>query len=113
AVMARKRVVNQMWRFMEGFHLLLTPTSATAAFPIDTEGPSELGGSNWTPFSALANLTGQPAASVPAGFTRDGRPVGLQIIGRHLDDLGVLRAAAGIEQVRPWRHLWPELTREY
>ena len=113
AIMGRKRVVNQVWRFMEGFDLLLTPTSATAAFPIDTEGPSELGGSNWTPFSALANLTGQPAASVPAGFTRDGRPVGLQIIGRHLDDLGVLRAAAGIEQIMPWRHLWPELTREY
>ena len=109
AIMGRKRVVNQMWRFMARYDLLITPTSATAAFPVDAEGPGELGGSNWTPFSALANLTGQPAASVPAGFTRDGRPVGLQIIGRHLDDLGVLRAAAGIEQIMPWRHLWPEL----
>ncbi|WP_312858688.1 amidase family protein [Rhizobium sp. G21] len=63
--------------------------------------------SAWTPFSALANLTGQPAASLPAGFTRDGRPVGLQIIGRHQDDIGVLRASAAFERVRPWQHVWP------
>jgi len=116
AILRRKRIANQMWRFMEYFDLLLTPASAVAAFPADSEGPPRIEGRDiapggWTPFSAVANLTGQPAASVPAGFTRDGRPVGLQIIGRHLDDLGVLRAAAGIEQILPWRHIWPEMSR--
>ncbi|MEZ0214184.1 MAG: amidase [Xanthobacteraceae bacterium] len=114
AILGRKRVSNVMWRFMQRFDLLLTPTAATAAFPIDSDGPSAIAGqrvaaSAWTPFSALVNLTGQPAISVPAGFTADGRPVGLQIIGRHLDDLGVLRAAAGVEQVLPWRNRWPHM----
>ena len=114
AILGRKRVNNQMWRFMERYELLLTPTAAVGAFAIDSEGPSQIGGravapGAWTPFSALANLTGQPAASVPAGVTADGRPVGLQIIGRHLDDLGVLRAAAGVEQVQPWRGRWPAM----
>ena len=81
AILGRKRVANVMWRFMERFDFLLTPTAAIAAFDLDTEGPEQiagtvLAGSTWTPFSAFANLTGQPAATVPAGFTRDGRPVG-------------------------------------
>jgi len=114
AVMARKRLANAMWRFMERYDLLLTPTVATAAFPADLEGPAEIAGaivpsSAWTPFSAFANLTGQPAASVPAGFTRDGLPVGLQIVGRHQDDLGVLGAAAALETAAPWAHVWPTL----
>lgn len=98
---------------MQRYDLLLTPGTSTAAFPIDSEGPAEIAGraippGGWTPFSFLANLTGQPAASVPAGFTRSGLPVGLQIIGRHQDDLSVLRAAAGVERALPWQHRWPE-----
>lgn len=114
AILARKRIANVMWRFMERFDLLLTPSAAVASFAADTEGPVEIAGkavlpSAWTPFSAIANLTGQPAASVPAGFTADGRPVGLQIIGRHLDDMSVLRAAAALEQAQPWAGRWPAL----
>jgi aspartyl-tRNA(Asn)/glutamyl-tRNA(Gln) amidotransferase subunit A len=114
AILGRKRVANIMWRFMERFDFLLTPASSTATFPADDDGPRQIAGrdvspSAWTPFSAIANLTGQPAASVPAGFTSDGRPVGLQIIGRHLDDLGVLRAAAGFEAALPWANRWPPM----
>lgn len=114
AILERKRICNVLWRFMQRYDLLLTPTVAAAAIPIGLDGPSEIGGfsvspSAWTPFSAFSNLTGQPAASVPAGFTADGRPVGLQIVGRHLDDIGVLRAAACFEAARPWQHLWPAL----
>jgi len=52
-------------------------------------------------------MSGQPAATVPAGWTVDGLPVGLQIVGRHLDDPMVLRAAAAYEAVNPWRDKWP------
>jgi aspartyl-tRNA(Asn)/glutamyl-tRNA(Gln) amidotransferase subunit A len=54
-------------------------------------------------------MTGQPAATIPAGFTKDGLPVGLQIIGRHLDDRTVLKASGAFERARPWAHQWPAL----
>lgn len=54
-------------------------------------------------------MTGQPAATVPAGFTSDGLPVGLQIVGRHLADADVLRASAAFEAAAPWAQHWPQL----
>lgn len=52
-------------------------------------------------------MTGQPAASLPAGFTAAGLPVGVQVVGRHLDDATVLRASAAFEAAAPWAHAWP------
>jgi aspartyl-tRNA(Asn)/glutamyl-tRNA(Gln) amidotransferase subunit A len=56
------------------------------------------------------NMTTTPAISVPAGFTADGRPVGLQIAGGHHADRTVLRSAAAFETEQPWMHLRPPLT---
>ncbi len=56
----------------------------------------------WMSFTYPFNITGQPVASVPCGWTDDGLPVGLQIVGRRFDDVTVLRAAAAFEQVLPW-----------
>ncbi|MGL5027681.1 MAG: amidase [Shewanella oncorhynchi] len=111
ALLERKRIVNITARFMQEFDFLITPTTASAAFAIDTYGPSTIAGqelppSAWVPFSALANFTGLPAASVPIGFTRDGRPIGLQIMGRHLDDRGVLALSAVFEALLPLNG-WP------
>jgi aspartyl-tRNA(Asn)/glutamyl-tRNA(Gln) amidotransferase subunit A len=116
AILARKTIANVMWRFMERYDFLLTPSTAVAAFPVTQSAPPRIEGravkpSAWTPFSALANLTGQPAASVPAGWTRDGRPVGLQIVGRRLDDLGVLAACGALEAVQPWAGRAPAASR--
>ena len=111
ALMERKRVANITAQFMGKFDFLLTPTTAIAAFAADTYGPAEIAGqslppSAWVPFSALANFTGLPAASVPIGFTADGRPIGLQIMGRHLDDRGVLSLSAVMETL--FQHdRWP------
>lgn len=112
ALMTRKAVNNKMWRFMQRYDLLLTPTLAVPPFPVHIQGPEKIDGHIVAPFRWLAftfpmNLTGQPAASVPAGWTDDGLPVGLQIIGRHLDDQMVLRASAAFEQAKPWAHRWP------
>ncbi len=57
---------------------------------------------NWTPFSYPFNLTQQPAASVPCGFTREGLPAGLHIVGRMFDDRTVLRTAHAYEQATDW-----------
>ncbi len=64
---------------------------------------------DWLAFTFPCNMTGQPAATIPAGFTRDGLPVGLQIIGRHLDDRTVLSASGAFERARPWADKWPPL----
>lgn len=114
AVVGRKALVNRMWRFMRRYDFLLTPTLACPPFGLYTQGPEIIEGRMVPPFAWLAftfpmNMTGQPAASVPAGWTADGLPVGLQIVGRHLDDPTVLRAAAAFEAARPWRDRWPPL----
>lgn len=106
AVAARQAMVDALRRFFERYDLLLTPTLALPAFPLGSVGPREVAGREvthlgWTlcyPF----NYSGQPAISIPAGWTASGLPVGLQIIGRRLEDALVLRAAATFEQLRPW-----------
>jgi aspartyl-tRNA(Asn)/glutamyl-tRNA(Gln) amidotransferase subunit A len=117
ALMTRKAVVNKMWRFMLKYDLLLTPTLAVPPFAVHIQGPEKIDGQivhpfRWLNFTFPLNFTGQPAASVPAGFTKDRLPVGLQIIGRHLDDPTVLRAAAAFESAKPWRDAWPPLLQE-
>lgn len=117
AIIGRKRITNAMARFMSDFDLFVSPTVAAPAFPIHALGPETIGGhaveeSDWTCFSALANLTGLPSASVPVGFTSEGLPVGLQITGRHLADLDVLRAAALFEKARPWAQNRPPVAGE-
>lgn len=114
AVIQRKAVNNKMWRLMQSYDLLLTPTLAVPPFALHTQGPEKIDGRIVAPFQWLAftfplNMTGQPAATVPAGWTDDGLPVGLQIIGRHLDDPLVLRASAAFEAARPWKHRWPSI----
>ena len=62
----------------------------------------------WASFSYPFNFTGQPACSLPAGFTKAGLPVGLQVVGRRFADLTVLQAAAAFEKARPWQQTRPE-----
>ena len=101
-------------RFFETYDLLLTPTIACPPFRVGLDNPAEIAGAPvpayaWIPFTFPFNMTGQPAASVPAGFTADGLPVGLQIVGRRFDDAGVLRASAAFERARPWAQHRPPL----
>jgi aspartyl-tRNA(Asn)/glutamyl-tRNA(Gln) amidotransferase subunit A len=115
ALTQRKAAVNAMARFMERYDLLLTPTVPLVAFPIDRNGPGTIGGETveddaWTPALYPANLTGQPAASVPSGWTAQGLPAGLQIIGRRLADELVITACAAFEAIRPWRNHVPPVS---
>jgi Asp-tRNA(Asn)/Glu-tRNA(Gln) amidotransferase A subunit family amidase len=108
--------VSAYWQevhiFLERFDLLLTPTAAVPPFPLGAGVPREIAGQEvsrlgWMPFTYPFNLTGQPAASVPAGWTEDGVPVGLQIVGRRHADRTVLAAAAAFEAACPWRDRRP------
>ena len=111
----RNAYYTGMRQFMDRFDLLLTPTMPVTAFTAGLDEPdgwqrSTLAPLDWTPFTFPFNLTGQPAATVPCGFDRNGLPIGLQIVGRWRDDGTVLRAAAAFESALPWSHVKPPLT---
>ncbi|MEY4579178.1 MAG: High confidence in function and specificity, partial [Pseudomonadota bacterium] len=97
----RVELVQTMARFHTQFDILLTPTSAYPAPPTheDRSAPSPVRPSLAAPFS----LTRQPALSIPCGVTRDGLPIGLQIVGRHFEDAVVLAVASGYEHFRPFQ----------
>lgn len=100
------------WRmcdYFDEFDLLLTPTLAVVPFPHPggPAGPAEVNGEPIERFAGWHltypfNLTGQPAITVPCGFSAEGLPIGLQIAGPRHADAAVLRAAAAYEQAAPW-----------
>ena len=103
---ARGDLGVRMGRFHDTHDLLLTPMLAVPAFAAGQEAPTPTPpGSwlDWSPFTYPFNMTGQPAASVPCGFTQDGLPVGLQIVGRRHEDALVLRAARAYERDHPFK----------
>jgi Asp-tRNA(Asn)/Glu-tRNA(Gln) amidotransferase A subunit family amidase len=104
-VFQRYELRETMRRFFEGFDLLLTPTLPCAAFDVGMNTPPQLPDRNlvsWVYYTYPFNLTGQPAASVPAGFTRGGLPVGLQMVARVHCETDIFRAAAALEACQPW-----------
>ena len=107
--------VANIHRWFEDWDFLLTPAVSVAAFPAERLMPAHWpqhpwNWIEWAHFSYPFNMSWNPAASVPCGFTAEGLPVGLQIVGRRFDDLGVLQAAAALEQVQPWADRRPLLS---
>jgi aspartyl-tRNA(Asn)/glutamyl-tRNA(Gln) amidotransferase subunit A len=102
-----------MGAFHERYDLLVTPTEPIVAFAAGTEvpaGSADRRWPSWTPFTYPFNLSHQPAATVPCGFSAAGLPIGVQVVGaRHADSL-VLSACAAIEAALPWRDRWPEVS---
>jgi aspartyl-tRNA(Asn)/glutamyl-tRNA(Gln) amidotransferase subunit A len=103
----KHRYVAEIQTFFESHDFLLTPSVSVAAFPIDRIQPEHWPQHPWdylmwTPFSYPFNFSGNPAISIPCGFTAAGLPVGLQIVGRRFDEMGVLQLAAAFEKIRPW-----------
>jgi aspartyl-tRNA(Asn)/glutamyl-tRNA(Gln) amidotransferase subunit A len=107
AMFAKQDLAAEAGRFFQTYDILLTPTLALPPPPVEVPNPADF--LNWLPFITVFNMTGQPAASVPAGWTDDGLPVGLQIVGRAHDEATVLRAAAAFEEACPWSHRRPPL----
>lgn len=103
---ARTVIGAKMRDFHETYDLLLTPSVSIPAFGVGLESPdpdAQTRWTSWTPFTYPFNLTQQPACSAPCGFTKDGLPAGLQIVGRNFNDALVLRAARAFESVRPFQ----------
>ena len=96
------------------YDFLLTPSVACLPFEAGKLYPADCADHawdwiRWAPYSYPFNLTHLPAASVPAGFSQSGLPVGLQIVGRRFGELGVLQAAAAFEEGLPWINSKPPL----
>ena len=89
------------------YDLILTPTLATPAFPVG-EPPAKIGERDvhwfwgYTPYTMPINMIGSTAASIPCGFSSDGLPIGLHIIGDHGAESTVFAASAAFEEARPW-----------
>jgi aspartyl-tRNA(Asn)/glutamyl-tRNA(Gln) amidotransferase subunit A len=94
-----------------GFDFVLSPTAPVPAFPAELASPIN---DPSLPFEHIGftlpfNMSEQPAASINCGYTKEGLPIGLQIVGRRFDDPGVLQMARAYERLRPPQLPWPEL----
>jgi amidase len=106
----RTELYHRMRRFMERYEFFVLPTVQVPPFDINQPYPTEIDGVametyiDWMKSCYYISIVGNPAISVPCGFTPEGLPVGLQIVGRHRDDRGLLQMAHAFEgaaAVRP------------
>ena len=111
----RSKVLDAVQNTLDTYRLLITPTTGCSAIAnpsnLNVTGPSAVNGVAVNPivgwaFTHLLNLTGHPAASIPAGLDRHNLPVGMQMIANRLHDSDVLTAAAVLERIRPWRDFY-------
>ena len=110
---------SRIWRagldFFDRFDVLVAPVSQVPPFPVEWEYPQEIAGVpqesylDWMRSAYHVTVLGAPALSVPAGFTPDGLPVGLQIVTRPRSDLLTLQVAKAFETARPVGRVAPEL----
>jgi amidase len=110
----RTRLFHRMQQFFERYDFLLAPVVQVLPFDVQQPYVREINGQtlatyiDWMKSCYWISVTGLPALSVPAGFSQGGLPVGLQIVGRPQDDLGVLQLAYGFQQVTEfWRRRPP------
>ena len=104
-VFDRYRFREGMRRFMEGFDLLVSPVLPVAGVDAGLDVPPEIPDANvisWVRYTYPFNLTGQPAASLPVGFTGTGLPVGLQLVAGSHRETDIFRVAAAYEEASPW-----------
>jgi amidase len=100
----RTELFHRMRRFMESYEFFVLPVAQVPPFDVNQPYVAEIDGVamdtyiDWMRSCYFISVVGNPAISVPAGFTTDGLPVGLQIVGRHRDDLGVLQIAHAYEE---------------
>ncbi|KEZ78605.1 amidase [Salinisphaera hydrothermalis] len=106
ALDARAKLTQKLEHFNQDYHLLMTPSVPIEPFEINQEvppGSDMTDWEEWAPFSYPFNLSQQPAASIPCGFTDSGLPVGFQLAGGKFDDVRVLRAANAYMDAHPAR----------
>jgi amidase len=110
----RTAVYHRVREFMDDYEFLALPVNQVPPFDVSVRYPREIEGVSmdtyidWMKSAYYVTVTGHPAISVPCGFTPEGLPVGLQLVGRHRDDFGVLQLAYAFQEATGlWRRRPP------
>jgi aspartyl-tRNA(Asn)/glutamyl-tRNA(Gln) amidotransferase subunit A len=114
ALLKRKKMYELFTKFFETHDILVCPSTGIPAFDHGMMNPPTVGGKaasplTWVGFLYPFNMTGLPAASIPAGWTKDGLPFGMQIVGKRWDELTVLQASKAFQDIAPWQDKKPNL----
>ncbi|MFX1568403.1 MAG: amidase [Promethearchaeota archaeon] len=113
AMSQRTKIYETFYKFFKSYDILITPTIAIPPFELGIMFPPKINGENvsptaWMPFSFPFNITGHPAASVPCGWSSEGLPIGMQIVGNRFKDLLVLQVSQAFEEIAPWQDIRPK-----
>ncbi|TFG09043.1 MAG: amidase [Promethearchaeota archaeon] len=111
----RKSLYAECYEHFKKYDILLTPSNATPAFNSELFFPPKIAGkksflTGWFAHLYPFNLTGHPAASIPCGFSTEGLPIGMQIVGKRYDDLSVLQVSKAFEEIAPWQDKKPQFS---
>ncbi|MFX1374524.1 MAG: amidase [Promethearchaeota archaeon] len=109
----RTRLYEVFYEIFKNYDILITPTIAVPPFELGIMFPPKINEKNvsptaWMPFSFPFNLTGHPAASIPCGWSSEGLPIGMQIVGNRFSDLLVLQVSKAFEEIAPWQDKKPQ-----
>ncbi len=117
AIAQRQGVYEVFHRYFNDYDILITPTTPHPTFKVEigergTRFPIVKGKSlsiaSWMSYTYPFNLTGLPAASIPCGWTSEGLPIGMQIIGKRYDEKTVLQVSKAFEEISPWQDKKPK-----
>lgn len=108
----RQNIEQTVYQFFKNYDILITPTTAIPAFELGKMFPEKIAGKSvspigWMPFTFPFNMTWNPAASIPCGWTKDGLPIGMQIVGRKWDEITLLQVSNAFEEIAPWQDKKP------
>ncbi len=109
----REKMYNVVSKYFKNYDILITPSIPCPAFVHGIMFPPKINNkamspNAWTSFTFPFNMTGNPAASIPCGWTKDGLPIGMQIIGQRFDDITVLQVSKAFEEMQPWQDKKPK-----
>ena len=113
AEIQREIVYDNICKHFKDYDILITPTLACPAFELGVSSPVKIDGKDaplgsWSPFTHPFNMSGHPAASIPCGWSSDGLPIGMQIVGKRFDDITVLQVSQAFEEIAPWQNIKPK-----
>lgn len=109
----RQELFEIFYDYFKSFDILITPTTPVPAFDLGMTSVPKIAGkavsfTYWMSYTYPFNMTGLPAASIPCGWTENGLPIGMQIVGKRYDEKTVLQVSKAFEEVAPWQDKRPK-----